>query len=103
MTDLLNKAVRLSAFVGGAVGGHAVLIQHELEIMRLAADRAILEATLAQLLGKVIEYLNVVCNVAGIVLGDDWHLADRLAIDDILGFAVAQLRSRSETDISSAC
>ena len=54
-----------------AVGRLALLIKSECKPGGLSADRATLETSLPELLGKVVEDLDVVGNIRSIVLWND--------------------------------
>ena len=89
---LFDKLVGLIALVRAAVGGEAALVKCKAELPGLAADSAVLEAALTELLSQVVEDLDVVLDVCSVVLGDYGDLAEGLAVDDILCVGVRKLR-----------
>ena len=62
----------------------------------MGLDAAVLEAALAELLGDVVKDLDIVGDSLGIVCWVDRNVSKGLAVDDILGLGIGQLRGGSE-------
>lgn len=77
-----------------AVGGKPVLVDFELQARSLQLENTVLEAAGAQLLGELVEDLDVVLDVARAMLWNDGNTSKDLALDDILCLCVAELSSR---------
>ena len=67
----------------------AFFVKSESQLERLATDGTALESPLTKLLGKVVEDLDVMCDVGGVVLRNDGNATQDLAFDDILRILVA--------------
>lgn len=68
-----------------AIGRKAIVVELELKTKRLQRECTILEPRSTQLFGQVIQNLDIVLDVLGIVLGCDGNTAQDLAFDDVLG------------------
>ena len=62
----------------------------------MGLDATILEAALAELLGDIMEDLDIVGDPLGIVCWIDRNVSKSLAVDDILGLGIGQLRGGPE-------
>lgn len=74
------------------VNGLSSFVQSEVDLQRLAVYEAGLGSTGAHLLRELVEDLDIVLNVDGVVLGGHRHIAERLAVDDSLGVLVCKFR-----------
>lgn len=88
---LLDEVVGLSPLVRAAVNRQSALIKLELQSKRVRLDATVLEPTRTELLGNVIQDLDVVGDASSIVLGDDGDVTQRFTVDDTVGIIVRQL------------
>lgn len=88
---LLNEVVGLSPLVRATINRQPALIKLELQAKRVRLDAAVLEPARTELLGNVIQDLDVVGDASSIVLGDDGDVTQRLAVDDTVGIIIRQL------------
>lgn len=93
---LFNEVVGLVPLVLAAINRQAVLVKLERQTERVGLDAAVLEAALAELLGDVVKDLDIVGDSLGIVCWVDRNVSKGLAVDDILGLGIGQLRGGSE-------
>ena len=91
-TCLFDNTVSIATSLESTVAWHSTLIQREGQVEGFDADVTIMESPLTQLLGKVVENLDVVLNICSIVFRDNGNATKWLALDNVLGFVVAELR-----------
>ena len=90
-TYLLNNVIGLVLLICTTVNRESVLIQLEGDPKRFTAQETSLRATGAELFREIIEDLNIMLNVNGIVLWCDRHTPKWLAIKNSLSVVISKL------------